>query len=337
MCDRACAKLHRTCDFDALPEAVQKLHYGVAHYSKSFWRDYWVAVKNKHVLLGLALAHPQHTFDRLERSVALGCSLTFACGLMFFINFVYVDHELFEADLPGSELAPEGTVYMLASVGLGLAIQAPYELVLRWLITCDCVQTWRDGGWRGRWKRRLDGCGCAAVALNILAAIAMVVAGVLVFYEFYLFNDAPLVARSGTLARRLADEGDEGDEGDAVSWGRANDALEFTLVAYAITRAISFCGSTFISIFVFFCWTRYSEHARAAASKDRSLFRPSLVAKHGWRMTTWEALPDEPPFACWTEPKEGNTYADAAAPAVCLSAVELASHSGQAGSSPSVV
>ena len=70
-------------DFKHLPEPVQKLHYGVAHYSKSFFGDFWVAVKNKHAVLGIFLAHPNHTFSTLERIVALALTLAVAAGLCF--------------------------------------------------------------------------------------------------------------------------------------------------------------------------------------------------------------------------------------------------------------
>ena len=61
-----------------LPEEVQKLWFGKVTYSKSFLRDFWLVVKNKHILLSCAFTHPLHPYSKTERILVLLCTLL--CG-----------------------------------------------------------------------------------------------------------------------------------------------------------------------------------------------------------------------------------------------------------------
>ena len=54
-------------EFESLTETAQKLHYGRAHFSRSFLHDFRVTLQNRHVVFGIFLHHPQHTFDTKER------------------------------------------------------------------------------------------------------------------------------------------------------------------------------------------------------------------------------------------------------------------------------
>ena len=66
---------------DELPEVVQKLWFGKALYSQSFLLDYWMAIRNKHVLFSVFFAHPLHPFSKLERLLVLISVSLFAYGI----------------------------------------------------------------------------------------------------------------------------------------------------------------------------------------------------------------------------------------------------------------
>ena len=64
-----------------LPEVVQKLWFGMALYSQSFPLDFWMALRNKHILFSCLLAHPLHPFSKMERLLVLVSTVLFAYGL----------------------------------------------------------------------------------------------------------------------------------------------------------------------------------------------------------------------------------------------------------------
>lgn len=64
-----------------LPEVVQKLWFGMALYSQSFPLDFWMNLRNKHILFSCLLAHPLHPFSKMERLLVLVSTVLFAYGV----------------------------------------------------------------------------------------------------------------------------------------------------------------------------------------------------------------------------------------------------------------
>ena len=64
-----------------LPEVVQKLWFGKALYSRSFLLDFWMNLRNKHILFSCFLAHPLHPFSKMERLLVLVSTVLFAYGV----------------------------------------------------------------------------------------------------------------------------------------------------------------------------------------------------------------------------------------------------------------
>ena len=157
--------------FLARSEPVQKLHYGVAHFSKSFWGDFRIAFQNGHALLGIFLHHPKHTYDTRERVWALLCTLLLACGLSLIMSSIARAGQVVGVD------TQQGSPVILTTTMVSLAIQVPYDTFLNFVIKCHCVQHWIK--WQCA-KKCIVECGRCAIVINLCFALQMLLAGIIV-------------------------------------------------------------------------------------------------------------------------------------------------------------
>lgn len=111
-------------DREAYPVFVERLAVGMVIFSKDYWRDLWLYLKNNHLLLAVFLAHPKHPFSRTERLICLFCSVMIGFGLTCLFNMLTKE--------------PDRT---LISVIVGGVIQGLYDALLRLFAECLCVQS----------------------------------------------------------------------------------------------------------------------------------------------------------------------------------------------------
>ena len=135
-------------EFESLTETAQKLHYSRAHFSQSFLHDFRVKLQNSHALFGIFFHHPQHTFDTKERVGTLLITGLMALGLTFYVHGFLLDKDDWST-----------TDKTLVTIFFAIAVQAPYDFLLRFFSKCNCVQAWKNE----KLKKSLDGCGCCIV------------------------------------------------------------------------------------------------------------------------------------------------------------------------------
>ena len=110
-----------------VPVILERLQAGHAVYSQSFASDFWLFLKNNHLIFSLFFAHPKHPFSACERRVCLTCSLALGFGITCLLT-------LSKDDVDAATLT-------IMTIMLGGILQGVYDTLLKIFATCSCVQS----------------------------------------------------------------------------------------------------------------------------------------------------------------------------------------------------
>ena len=143
-----------------LPEVVQKLWFGKKLYSKSFLADYWMVVRNNHIVLSVFLAHPRHPFLMRERIAILLATILFGYAVASVAAFIWaaimdacpecrdeVDKFTSNLDNVTANAADDGgfgrpplATRDLIMIIIAMIIQAFYDTNVKLLARCECAK-----------------------------------------------------------------------------------------------------------------------------------------------------------------------------------------------------
>lgn len=146
-------------DREAYPVFVERMAVGSVIFSKSYWGDAWLYLKNNHLLLAVFLAHPKHPFSRMERLICLFCSFLVGFGLTCLFNLITKE--------------PTKTV---VSVLVGGLIQGIYDALLRLFAECLCVQSCPSCI-----VRCFEACGKIGMLVQFFLGCMVLVIGIVAF------------------------------------------------------------------------------------------------------------------------------------------------------------
>ena len=180
-----------------------------------------IFLKNEHIILSCFMAHPKHPFSPYNRTLAVLISCMISFGLEAAFSSIGI--------LFGLETS---TVFMY-SMTVGAAAQATFDVSLKFLSTCPCVQT----GFLSRFK-----ClRCCCMALGRFFFTACVCVGAM----FTIIGLFVLQASQRAQEEQIDDQSD--DENPLTRIPEPADLLRSLRATY-----FSFVFSKFTS---FFFWT----------------------------------------------------------------------------------
>ena len=125
---------------------VERLAAGMFVFSQSFWEDFWLVLKNKHILVSVFLVHSEHYFTGGERFSVLLVSLCFAFSLSTIFAYwakeieCRANHSGDKDCLKNAEISASTTFTIIFSI-ISSLLQMCYDQSAAALVTCEGVQT----------------------------------------------------------------------------------------------------------------------------------------------------------------------------------------------------